>query len=226
MRILALDSALGRCSATIVSGDRVLAGHQRDMDRGHASALADMARRALRDAAVEASALDLIGVTTGPGSFTGIRGALALALGIGVSTGVAVVGVTVGEALAESLGAPGGALGGRPVWCAVASRRGRVFLEIGGQVLSRPVTDLPRPDGPVAVAGAAAPDVAARLAARGADIMLTGARLPAGRHIAQVAERRFRGLIGPLPAEPLYVDPPEAKRPADRPRLPSAGRGA
>ena len=32
----------------------------------------------------------------------------------------------------------------------------------------------------------------------------------------QLAERRFLGLIRPLPAEPLYVDPPEAKLPGGR----------
>ena len=210
MRILALDSALARCSATIVSGAQVVAGQQKDMDRGHATALAGMARDALHDASIEAEALDLIGVTVGPGSFTGIRGALALALGIGVSTGVPVIGVTVGEALADSLPL----LGGRPLWCAIASRRGRIFLEIGEHVLSLPVTDLPEPDRPVAIAGSAADDIASRLAARGANVMLTDAKLPLGRHIAQVAALRFQGLLRPLPAEPLYVDPPGAKTPA------------
>jgi tRNA threonylcarbamoyladenosine biosynthesis protein TsaB len=210
MRILALDSALARCSATIVSGTQVAAGQQKDMDRGHATVLAGMARDVLHDASIEAAALDLIAVTVGPGSFTGIRGALALALGIGVSTDVPVIGVTVGEALADSLPL----LGGRALWCAITSRRGRIFLEIGDRVLSLPVTDLPEPDRPVAIAGSAADDVASRLAARGANVMLTDARLPLGRHIAQVAALRFQGLLPPLPAEPLYVDPPEAKTPA------------
>jgi tRNA threonylcarbamoyladenosine biosynthesis protein TsaB len=32
-----------------------------------------------------------------------------------------------------------------------------------------------------------------------------------------VAQRRFRGEIRPLAAEPLYVDPPEARLPGGRP---------
>jgi tRNA threonylcarbamoyladenosine biosynthesis protein TsaB len=207
IQILALDSAQTRCSATVVSGDHVVASYQRDLDRGHTAALAGMARDALHDATIETNALDLIAVTVGPGSFTGIRGALALALGIGVSTDVPVIGVTVGEALVDSLPF----LGGRPLWCAISSRRGRIFLEIGGQIVSLAVTDLPVPDRPVAIGGGAADDVASRLAARGANVMLTDARLPLGRHIAQVAVRRFQGLLRPLPAEPLYVDAPEAK---------------
>lgn len=172
-----------------------------------------MAQDCLRDAGLLAADLDLIAVTVGPGSFTGIRGGVALAQGIGVAANRPVIAVTVGEALADSLPQ----LGGRTLWCATVSRRGRIFLEVGDEVFSLAVTELPNPRGPVAVAGAAAPDVASRLAARGVNVMLTDARLPTGRHIAQVAERRFFGTIRPLPAEPLYVDPPQAKLPGGRP---------
>jgi tRNA threonylcarbamoyl adenosine modification protein YeaZ len=209
MRILALDSAVASCSATLVADGEVVAGYQRVLDRGHASVLPVMAQDCLRDAGLRAADLDLIAVTVGPGSFTGIRGGVALAQGLGAAAGRPVIGVTVGEALADSLPQ----LGGRILWCAITSRRGRIFLEVGDAVHSLAVTELPNPEGPVAVAGPAAADVASRLAARGVNVMLTDARLPTGRHIAQVAERRFQGTIRPLPAEPLYVDPPEAKLP-------------
>jgi hypothetical protein len=54
----------------------------------------------------------------------------------------------------------------------------------------------------------------ARLAARGEDVMLTDARLPEGRHIAAVAVRRMTGALAPIAAQPLYIDPPEARLPA------------
>ena len=73
------------------------------------------------------------------------------------------------------------------------------------------------------MAGDAAAAVAARLAARDADVMLTDARLPIARHVAVAAERRLRGELQPLPAQPLYVDPPEARLPAARP-APAARR--
>jgi tRNA threonylcarbamoyladenosine biosynthesis protein TsaB len=209
MRILALDSAVGRCSATLVADEIVIAGYQQDLDRGHASVLPVMARDCLNDAGLGAVELDLIGVTIGPGSFTGIRGGVALAQGLALAVDRPVVGVTVGEALADSLPR----LGDRTLWNVTTSRRGRIFLEIDGQVLSLAITALPTPIGPVAIAGGAAEEVASRLAARGSDVMLTDVRLPVGRHIARVAELRFRGTIRPRPAEPLYVDPPEAKPP-------------
>lgn len=212
MRILALDSAVGRCSATIVSGNQVVAGYQQDIDRGHAAILPVMARDCLRDAGIEAAELDLVAVTVGPGSFTGIRAGVALAQGIALAAGIPVIGVTVGEAIADSLPQ----LGGRPLWCVTASRRGRVFLEAGADVYSLAITELPNPRGPVAIAGNEAAAVASRLAARGMNVMLTDARMPTGRHIAAVAERRFLGAIRPLAAEPMYVDPPEAKLPGGK----------
>jgi tRNA threonylcarbamoyladenosine biosynthesis protein TsaB len=219
MRILALDSAVARCSATIVAEGAVVVACQQDLEHGHAGVLPVMAQDCLRDAGIRAAELDLIAVTVGPGRFTGIRGGVALAQGIAVAAGRPVIGVTVGEALADSLPQ----LGGRTLWCVTTSRRGRIFLEIGDSIGSFAITGLPKPLVPVAVAGGAALDIASRLAAAGANVMLTDARLPTGRHIAQVAERRFLGTIRPLPAEPIYVDPPEAKLPGGKtPSSPAA----
>ena len=207
MHILALDSAVARCSATIVADSVVVAGFHQDQDRDHAAILPVMARDVLRKARLRAEQLDAIAVTVGPGSFTGIRAALALAHGLGLAAGRPVVGVTVGEALAQSL--PN--IGRRALWCAIPSRRGRIFLDRGGQILSVAIADVPAPDKPVAVAGPAAVEIATRLAAKGADVMLTDAVLPTGLPIAEVARNRLQGRLPPMTAEPLYVDPPEAK---------------
>jgi tRNA threonylcarbamoyl adenosine modification protein YeaZ len=219
MRILALDAALARCAAAIVVDREVLAARQTAATQGHAALLPLMAKDVLAEAGMTAASLDLVAVTVGPGSFTGIRAGLALAHGIAVAAGVPVVGVTVGETLAESLPF----LGERHLWTAIDSRRGRVFLERGDTVISASLDALPVPAGKVAVAGDAAPQVAARLAARDADVMLTDARLPLARHVAVVAERRIRGELRPLAAQPLYVDPPEAKLPAGGLRPPPVG---
>ena len=123
MRILALDSAVARCSATLVTDGEIVTFYQRDLERGHASVLPVMAQDCLRDAGIRADEVDLVAVTVGPGSFTGIRGGIALAQGIGVGADRPIIGVTVGEALADSLPQ----LGGRTLWCATPSRRGRIL---------------------------------------------------------------------------------------------------
>jgi len=209
MRILALDAALARCSAAVVVDGEVIAGRHQDVARGHAALLPAMVQAVLVEAAVAPPQLDLIAVTVGPGSFTGLRAGIALAHGIALAAGAELVGISVGEALAEALPH----LGRRTLWSAIDSRRRRIFLERDGQVAALAMDDLPWPDGPVAVAGDAAIAVAARLAAREVDVMLTDARLPLARHIALVGARRAAGELPPRAAQPIYVDPPEARLP-------------
>jgi len=218
MRILTLDAALAQCAAGLVVDTVLHAARQADALRGHAALLPTLAEAVLAEAGLAAAELDLIAVTIGPGSFTGIRAGLALAHGLALGADIPVIGVTVGEALADALPR----LGARKLWVAIDSRRGRVFLERDGAVESVALEALPAPEGPVAIAGDAAATVAAWLAAREADVMLTNARLPTSRHIAMVAIARHVGRLPALAAQPLYVDPPEAKLPAGGLRPPPA----
>jgi tRNA threonylcarbamoyl adenosine modification protein YeaZ len=152
---------------------------------------------------------DAVAVTVGPGSFTGLRAAMSLAHGL-AAAGVPLVGVTVAEALAEQVVD----LGGRSLWVAIDTRRGRVFLDRDGGLRAVELPDLPLPVGPVAVAGDAAIIVCATLAARGVDVRLTDARLPHARYVALAAQRRLDSGLALREVQPVYVDPPEAKLPA------------
>jgi tRNA threonylcarbamoyladenosine biosynthesis protein TsaB len=197
--VLTLDGALAACSAGLVRDGILLVEHVAASGQG--SALPSMAAAAMQQGPIEA-----VAVTVGPGSFTGLRAALALAHGIGLARGVPVVGATVGEAMAR------GAPAGRALWTATDSKRGRVYLEWDGNVRSMELDALPAPTGPVAVAGDAAVAVASRLAARGFNVQLGSARRPDALGIAAAAARGGR-----LP-QPLYVDPPAMRPgPATRP---------
>ncbi len=206
MRILAIASASGGCAAAIVEDGEVRAEARLAAERGLPQAIPLMVQELIE----RAGRPDLVGVVTGPGSFTGLRAGIAVAQGIGLGAGVPVVGVTVAESLADALPI----LGGRTLWVASDSRRGRIFLDQGSG--PEPVANnaIPGTRGRIAAAGDAAILLAATLAARGTDVMLTSAKRPTPRHVAMVAERRARGDLPPLEPVPLYVDAPEAKLPA------------
>ena len=213
MRVLVLDSALARCTAAVVVDDAVVASRSEDRKQGHEAVLPVMARDVLDEAGAAggtSQGLDFVAVTVGPGSFTGIRAGLALAHGIGLALNVPVIGVTVGEAIADAFPH----LGERILWVVTDSRRGHFFLERSSEIVSLAHEAVPLPAYKVAIAGGAASQIAARLAAAGANVMLTDARFPLPRHIAQVAARRHAGTLPPRAAQPLYVDPPEARLPA------------
>jgi len=213
MRILALDGSLARASAALWVEGAVVASRTVAGERMQPTALPPMADALLR----EAGRLDAVAVVVGPGGFTGLRTAIALAEGIALGLGVRVVGVTTGEALAAALPE---ALRGREVWAAVDTKRGRMALErIGpaGWSAGAPVVlaerELPTPEGPVAVVGDAAPAVAARLLARGHDAVLTDSRLPDAGAAARVAALRLSGAIAMRDGTPVYAEPPAVRMP-------------
>ena len=85
MRILALDAALARCAAAVVIDQQLISVRQENAVIGHAALLPVMTEAVLDEARLSASDLDLVAVTVGPGSFTGIRAALALAHGLALA---------------------------------------------------------------------------------------------------------------------------------------------
>lgn len=203
--VLVLDaSGAGGLVALVVDG-AVIGERRLIAVRGVPAALPALAQAVLAETGIAPAQLGLIAAVVGPGSFTGVRAALAFAHGLALASGAELAGVTVGEALA------GLATPGRALWVASDSRRGRVFLERDGAAEAVALDALPLPQGPVDVAGALAVAVASRLAARGADVRLLAPRRAEAAGIARAALLRHRGGLPPRPAQPLYVDPPEAR---------------
>jgi len=89
MNILALDTGMGTCSAAVVlaSGTtrrKIFREHR--MVRGHAEVLMPMVIEVMTEAGLDFAELDLIAATVGPGSFTGVRIAIAAARGFALVT--------------------------------------------------------------------------------------------------------------------------------------------
>ena len=95
MRVLAIDTALAACAAAVLDTDHgIVASETLPMVRGHAESLIPLIARVMKRSDMTFRNLGRIAVTTGPGSFTGVRVGLAAARGFGVATGVPVVGVS------------------------------------------------------------------------------------------------------------------------------------
>ncbi len=132
MNILALDTSMGACSAAVLcasDGTRRLHAVQVEMPRGHAEALMPMVDEVLREAGLGAHDLDVIAATLGPGSFTGVRIAIAAARGLALVThadlfGTDSLAVMARAALIEGL-APTG-----PFAVAVDARRGMLYFGV------------------------------------------------------------------------------------------------
>lgn len=93
MRILGLDTTGAYCTAALCDEARVLAYKSEHIGRGHAERLAPMVAEILAEAELTARDVDKIAVCTGPGSFTGLRVALAFAKGFALPRKLPVVGL-------------------------------------------------------------------------------------------------------------------------------------
>jgi len=103
MRILGLDTTGAYCSVALVDTAKVLAYKSENIGRGHAERLAPMVAEVLDEAGLTAKDIDKIAVCTGPGSFTGLRVALAFAKGFALPRKLPVVGIDALQITAEDI---------------------------------------------------------------------------------------------------------------------------
>ncbi len=127
MRVLVVDTALDACTAAVSEDGRVLGLRSEVMARGHSERLGGFVRDAVAEAGGGFGALDRIGVTVGPGSFTGLRVGLAFAQGLGAALDLPVVGVSTLEALARSKTMVSNE--NTRVAAAIDARRGQIYFQ-------------------------------------------------------------------------------------------------
>ena len=95
MRVLAIDTALEACAAAVLDTEHGTAGERIAADGARPRRSADAADRPRHaPGRLPFSALDRIAVTTGPGSFTGLRVGISAARGIALAAGKPAIGLT------------------------------------------------------------------------------------------------------------------------------------
>lgn len=208
MIVLGLDTCLFACSAAVVRDGVTLASRIEPMSRGHQERLAPLVAEVMGEAGLGFGDLDRIGVTVGPGSFTGLRVGLAFAKGLSAALGVPAVGVGSLEALAHDRS-------GR-VFAVLDAKRGQVYLQAFADGVAVSAPDALPVETAAARLAELAPDVLV-----GTGVGLLAPMRPAAQaieldHADPAAVAAIAALRAPAPPRPLYLRAPDAKLPGGR----------
>jgi tRNA threonylcarbamoyladenosine biosynthesis protein TsaB len=222
--ILAIDSAGLACSAVVAVGDTILSAERVETSHRQAEALMPMVDAAMRKAGLPPAALDLVAVTVGPGSFTGIRVGLAAARGIALATGAQLVGVSSFEAVAAGL-AQADCGDVQFLLIALESRREDLYVQLFAlpwNPVGPPASMMPAALGgavnaavgaaPLLVAGDAA-QRAALVLSNCADTIIVENSAPDAAGVLRAGLHRWRSGAVDAP-RPLYLRPPDVTLPS------------
>jgi len=220
VKILALSTSTGRGSVAIVGAPGEGAATSYVDLQGHAERLFHAIDQVLAEAGVTRSALEGIACDVGPGSFTGVRVAVASMKGIALGLGLPIAGVGSLEAMAAAAFGEGLAGPGDLVVAAVDAKKSELFVaayDASGHAVVAPSA---RAAGPEALAIVEAPaggrivvvgEIAASIPLPAGAVLARGdaVDLPDARWIGRLAAPRLMPLEADT-VEPLYVRPPDA----------------
>lgn len=190
---------------------------------GHAEALMPMVERVMAQANLSFAELDRLAVTTGPGSFTGMRIGISAARALSLATGAPVVGIPTLEVMAEAARLQyRDSQMDRPMphnlLVAVDARKNQVYAQCFTEGVSAgaPAVVLSPQDaaklvteGTVILVGSGAASVAEYLAGSGVEVLTLFADLePRADCLAAMAVKLEPSVF---PVRPLYLRPPDAK---------------
>ena len=217
MLLLALDTAGPDCAAALARSDggacQILSRRSERLGRGHAERVMPIIEAVLAEAGASFADIDRIAVTTGPGSFTGIRVGVAAARALALTLDVPAVGIGSLDTLAHDA-AKGRSAG--TVAAVLDAKRGEVYALVrdvaSGTVvfgaatapLAETADRLRNAPGPLVLTGSAAPLLAASLP----EAEIAGSA--ASPDIADVAALGLRAHTG-APPVPLYVRGADAR---------------
>ena len=228
MLILAVDTALDACAAGVLDTDagKLIAHQSQAMKRGHAEALMPLIARVMKESGISFATLDRIAVTTGPGSFTGLRVGLSAARGIALAAGKPVVGLTTLTAYAAPVVSQNGE---QPVISAIDARHDQVYFQVvSGDGSSLILPRVGSIDEALDAARFGAPHLVGNAAKILADRWPADAPPPFKVDPQPAPDITWVAWLGAAvnpdtaPARPLYLRAPDAKLPKDP--LPNASQ--
>jgi tRNA threonylcarbamoyladenosine biosynthesis protein TsaB len=217
MLILAIDTALDACAAAVLDTEagKLVAQESLLMKRGHAEALMPLIARVMQSAGLSFPALDRIAVTTGPGSFTGLRVGISAARGLALAAGKPAVGLTTLSAYAAAIVSRNGPI---PVLSAVDARHDHVYFQIvagdGSELVGPKVASV---DEAIAASQFGAPHLVGNAANILADRWPTDAPQPVAVDAQPAPDIDWVAWLGVAadpdnaPARPFYLRAPDAK---------------
>jgi tRNA threonylcarbamoyladenosine biosynthesis protein TsaB len=240
VRILAIETATRKGSWALAEDGIVVASAEGPDEQSHAERLLPALTELLAVRGLTFKDVDAFAVTTGPGSFTGLRVGIATAQGLAMATGARVIPVPTLDAIAEGAALDPGAAGLDYLAVWLDGQRGEVFAslyalrarenETGGPRV--PALLMPPQSGtPAFIAAEIADligDARAGFAGSGAGryhaeierLALRDLRILPGAPIApsaaRVAFRRRDTAVLPHAVAPVYVRRPDAELARDR----------
>jgi tRNA threonylcarbamoyladenosine biosynthesis protein TsaB len=228
MLILAIDTALDACAAAVLDTDagQLIAQESLAMKRGHAEALMPLIARVMKASGVAFTSLDRIAVTTGPGSFTGLRVGLSAARGIALAADKPVVGITTLTAYAAPFVGDDSA---HPILSAVDARHDHVYFQVvsgdGGSLVKAKVAPI---EEAIEASRRGAPHLVGNAAGILADRWPSDAPAPTKVDVQPAPDINWVAWVGAAvdpetaPAKPYYLRAPDAKPPKEA--LPGASQ--
>jgi tRNA threonylcarbamoyladenosine biosynthesis protein TsaB len=98
--ILCIETATSVCSVALTEGERIVSSREINEGFSHAEKLTVFISEVLEEAGVQVKVLDAIAVSSGPGSYTGLRIGISVVKGLCLSSDKPLISISTLEAMA------------------------------------------------------------------------------------------------------------------------------